>query len=147
MLVDSKKQKLSDQAVLMVAAQEAKSTQPASAIYASAVIEMKMKDAIPYREGNTIFVIHRVKDRLGTYRALNADTDKNFLENYYSFVQAAYHIGFDVLYTTFQDETVLNVFKAIFRSPPQKGMGFNPDRLDQGFGVTLQLGPDRGVLQ
>ena len=47
MLVDSKKQKLSDQAVLMVAAQEAKSTQPASAIYASAVIEMKMKDAIP----------------------------------------------------------------------------------------------------
>ena len=43
MLVDSKKQKLRDEAVLMVAAQETKSKYPAATVFAALVKEMSAK--------------------------------------------------------------------------------------------------------
>ena len=143
MLVDSKKQKLTDQAVLMVAAKETKSKYPAATVFAALVKEMSLKGTSTFRAGNTIFIMHHARGRVGTFRALNADTARNYLENSYEWVQAAYKMGFDTLVTDFEDPTIINVFKAISRRPPQEGMGYRAEKTSQGYRVTLKLGPKR----
>ena len=143
MLVDSKKKQLKDEAVLMVAAQETKSKYPAATVFAALVEEMNQHGTSTYRAGNTIFIMHHAKDRIGIFRALNADTARNYLENCYEWVQAAYKMGFDTLVTDFEDPTILNIFKAISRNPPQEGMGYKAERAKDGYRVTLKLGPKR----
>jgi hypothetical protein len=143
MLVDSRKKQLKDEAVLMVAAQETKSKHPAAAVLASLVEEMNQYGTSTYRAGNTIFVMHHAKDRIGFFRALNADTARNYLENAYEWVQAAYKMGFDIMVTEFEDPTIINIFKAISRNPPQEGMGYKAEKTERGYRVTLKLGPKR----
>jgi len=143
MLVDSKKKELSVDAILMIAAQETKSRHPASTVYAAIVKEMNIPGASIVRNGNTIFVIHVGEGRTGIFRALNADTARNYLESSYAFIQGAYKMGFDVLVSDFEDPTIFNIFKAISRSPPQEGMGYRAERTNKGFRVTVKLGPKR----
>jgi hypothetical protein len=143
MLVDSKKQKLGEQAILMIAAQETKSPHPASTVYAALVKEMNMFGVSTVRDGNTLFIIHSVEGRVGYFRALNADTPRNYLENSYAFIQGAYKMGFDTLVSDFEDPTILNIFKAISRNPPQEDMGYRAEKTDKGFRVTVKLGPKR----
>ena len=143
MLVDSKKKQLSQEAILMIAAQETKSPHPASSIYAAMVKEMNMPGTSLVRDGNTLFVIHVGEGRTGVFRALNADTARNYLENSYAFIQGAYKMGFDVLVSEFEDPTIFNIFKAISRNPPQEGMGYRAERTSKGFRVTVKLGPKR----
>jgi len=143
MLVDSKKKQLGEQAIMMIAAQETKSTHPASTVYAAMVKEMNLPGTSTVREGNTLFVIHNAGGRVGMFRALNADTARNYLESSYAFIQAAYKMGFDTLVSDFEDPTIMNIFKAISRNPPQEGMGYKAERTASGFRVTVKLGPKR----
>ena len=143
MLVDSKKKQLSQEAIVMIAAQETKSPHPASTIYAALVQEMNMEGTSIVRDGNTLFIIHNAEGRVGVFRALNADTARNYLENSYAFIQAAYKMGFDTLVSEFEDPTIMNIFKAISRNPPQEGMGYRAERIEKGFRVTVKLGPKR----
>jgi|TARA_R110000868_G_scaffold13814_1_gene64215 hypothetical protein len=143
MLVDSKKKQLGEQAIMMIAAQETKSPHPASAVYAAMVKEMNIPGTSTVREGNTIFIIHNAEGRVGVFRALNADTARNYLESSYAFIQGAYKMGFDVLVSEFEDPTIMNIFKAISRNPPQEGMGYRAEKTDSGFRVTVKLGPKR----
>ena len=143
MLVDSKKKKLGEQAILMIAAQETKSPHPASTVYAALVQEMNMEGTSIVRDGNTLFIVHNAGNRVGVFRALNADTARNYLESSYAFIQAAYKMGFDTLVSEFEDPTIMNIFKAISRNPPQEGMGYKAERTKTGFRVTVKLGPKR----
>jgi len=143
MLVDSKKKQLSEQAIMMIAAQETKSQHPASTVYAAMIKEMNMVGTSLVRDGNTLFIIHVGEGRTGFFRALNADTARNYLESSYAFIQGAYKMGFDVLVSEFEDPTIMNIFKAISRNPPQEGMGYRAERTDKGFRVTVKLGPKR----
>ena len=143
MLVDSKKQKLGEQAILMIAAQETKSPHPASTVYAALVKEMNMTGTSIVREGNTLFIVHSAEGRVGLFRALNADTARNYLESSYAFIQGAYKMGFDTLVSEFEDPTIINIFKAISRNPPQEGMGYKAEKTNKGFRVTVKLGPKR----
>tara|TARA_R110002126_G_scaffold180779_3_gene329593 strand:- start:79 stop:522 length:444 start_codon:yes stop_codon:yes gene_type:complete len=143
MLTDSKKKKLSSEAVLMIAAQQTKSKYSAEQVYAALVKEMNMEGTSTYREGNTVFLMHHAKGRIGTFRALNADTARNYLENSYIFIKDAYEMGFDVLVSDFQDPTIMNIFKGISRNPPREGMGYRAERTKTGFRVTVKLGPAR----
>ena len=127
----------------MIAAQETKSPHPASTIYAALVKEMNMEGTSIVRDGNTLFIIHNAEGRVGVFRALNADTARNYLENSYAFIQAAYKMGFDTLVSEFEDPTIFNIFKAISRNPPQEGMGYKAERTKTGFRVTVKLGPKR----
>jgi hypothetical protein len=144
MLVDSKKKQLGEQAILMIAAEETKSKHSAAQVYAALVKEMNLRGTTTYRAGNTIFIIHHAKGRVGVFRALNADTARNYLESSYEFIQAAYKMGFDTLVTTFEDPTIINIFKAISRNPPQEGMGYKAEKIEGGYRVTVKLGPKRG---
>ena len=143
MLVDSKKKMLSQDAILMIAAQETKSPHPASTVYAAMVKEMNMEGTSIVREGNTLFVVHNAEGRVGVFRALNADTARNYLESSYAFIQGAYKMGFDTLVSEFEDPTIMNIFKAISRNPPLEGMGYKAQRTKTGFRVTVKLGPKR----
>lgn len=143
MLVDSKKKELGVEAILMIAAQETKSPHLASTVYAAMVKEMNMNGTSIVRNGNTIFVIHNAEGRVGVFRALNADTARNYLESSYAFIQGAYKMGFDTLVSEFEDPTIMNIFKAISRNPPQEGMGYKAERINKGFRVTVKLGPKR----
>ena len=143
MLVNSKEKQLGEQAILMIAAEETKSKYSAAQVYAALVAEMNLRGTTTYRAGNTIFMMHHAKGRVGTFRALNADTARNYLENSYEFIQAAYKMGFDILVSDFQDPTIMNIFKGISRNPPQEGMGYRAERTKTGFRVTVKLGPAR----
>lgn len=143
MLVDSKNKQLGQEAILMIAAQETKSPHPASTVYAALVKEMNMVGTSVVREGNTLFIIHNAEGRVGLFRALNADTARNYLENSYAFIQGAYKMGFDVLVSEFKDPTIMNIFKAISRNPPQEDMGYRAEKNSKGFRVTVKLGPAR----
>ena len=143
MLTDSKKKKLSSDAVLMIAAQQTKSKYSAEQVYAALVKEMNMEGTSTYREGNTVFLMHHAKGRIGTFRALNADTARNYLDNSYTFIKDAYDMGFDILVSDFQDPTIMNLFKGISRNPPREGMGYRAERTKTGFRVTVKLGPAR----
>jgi len=143
MLTDSKKKELSVEAVLMIAAQQTKSKYSAEQVYAALVKEMNMEGTSTYREGNTVFLMHHAKGRIGTFRALNADTARNYLDNSYQFIQDAYKMGFDILVSDFEDPTIMNIFKGISRNPPQEGMGYRAERTERGFRVTVKLGPAR----
>ena len=127
----------------MIAAQETKSPHPASTVYAAMVKEINMPGTSVVRDGNTLFVIHKAEGRVGVFRALNADTARNYLENSYAFIQGAYKMGFDTLVSEFEDPTIMNIFKAISRNPPQEGMGYKAERTKRGFRVTVKLGPKR----
>lgn len=143
MLVDSKKKELSQEALLMIAAQETKSPHPASTVYAALIKEMNMPGTSILRNGNTVFIIHVGEGRTGIFRALNADTARNYLESSYAFIQAAYKMGFDILVSDFEDPTIFNIFKAISRNPPREEMGYRAERTKTGFRVTVKLGPKR----
>jgi len=143
MLTDSKKKELSVEAVLMIAAQQTKSPYSAEQVYAALVKEMNMEGTSTYREGNTVFLMHHAKGRVGVFRALNADTARNYLDNSYQFIQDAYKMGFDILVSDFEDPTIMNIFKGISRNPPQEGMGYRAEKTQKGFRVTVKLGPAR----
>jgi hypothetical protein len=143
MLTDSKKKELSVEAILMIAAQQTKSRYSAQQVYASLVKEMNMEGTSVYREGNTLFIMHHAKGRIGVFRALNADTARNYLDNSYTFIQDAYKMGFDILVSDFEDPTIMNIFKGISRNPPQEGMGYRAEKTKRGFRVTVKLGPAR----
>ena len=143
MLTDSKKKELSVEAVLLIAAQQTKSKYSAEQVYAALVKEMNMEGTSTYREGNTVFLMHHAKGRVGVFRALNADTARNYLDNSYQFIQDAYKMGFDILVSDFEDPTIMNIFKGISRNPPQEGMGYRAERTQNGFRVTVKLGPAR----
>ena len=96
------------------------------------------------RQGNTIFVVHKTKyPGAGFFRALNADTARNFLASSQVFMKAAYQVGFDVVVTQFDDPTILNIFRMIARTQPEN-MGYAVQKTEEGgYQVTLKLGASR----
>jgi hypothetical protein len=147
MLTDSKKKELSPEAIIMIAAQQTSSPNSAEAVYAAIVKEINLEGVSTYREGNTIFIIHHVKNRIGFFRVLNADTPRNFVDNSNSFTSDAYDMGLDVLMIDFRDPTIMNIFKAISRNPPREGMGYRAEKTKNGFRVTVKLGPARPMKE
>ena len=145
-VVDSKQKELDTNAIITIAIQETKSQYDIGIAYASIIKEIESKGTTAIREGNTIFILHHAKGRIGTFRPLNADTARNYINNVSTFLTAAYNIGFDTLYTQFQDPTLLSLFKIIFKSkPPETKMGYSIRRTEgDGYSATIKLGEPRG---
>ena len=142
MVVDSQEQELSVPEIIRIAAEETKSKYPPSAVLASVTKECQMPDAILLRYGNTLFIIHKGKNRMGFFRALNADTAQNYLQNSLDFIVEAYDIGFDVLVTQFEDPSLLSIFRFIAKNPPPD-TGYQVKQADGVYNVTVVLGPRR----
>lgn len=143
-LVDSKKQMLSSEELLRIAAANQQDNLPDDAVLRSIKAELKVKGTLPLRYGNTIFLVHKGKNRTGFFRALNADTPRNYLENSMIFTKEIYDIGFDMLVTQYRDSSINTIFKFISRNPPRKNMGFQTQKLEDGtYQSIFQAGPRR----
>jgi hypothetical protein len=66
----------------------------------------------------------------------------------FAFVVDAYKNGFDTLVTQFRDQSLLNIFRNVAKNPPNPGMGYNVQMLDNGeYQVALQMGTKREGAQ
>lgn len=150
-MIDSKHQKLSPQEIISIAAQNTGSPYSPEQVKAALVAEVHKAGAILMQEGNTLFVIHRAANdpQVAVFRALNADTPENYLQNSVRFTKAMKIAKFKSMVTEFQDPSLLNIFKYIGKDQPQ-GMGYQVQRLEDGsFRVIVNLGPNphsMGVL-
>lgn len=145
-VVDSRQKMLDLGELIKVAAENTKSEYPIEFVYAAFVKEVQMPDSKFFRYGNTVYVVHGSPKTpgKGMFRALNADTAPNFLASAYAFVLDAYKAGFDTLVTQFSDQSLLNIFRAVSKNPPNPGMGYEVLKLADGqFQVNLQLGHNR----
>ncbi len=148
MFVDSKKEMLETEALLKIAFENARLPYSFEEGLAAVMAESRMPNAIVMRQGNTLFIINykqNQKDQ-GMFRALNADTPANYLENSLEFIKAAGLAGFKILVSQFEDASLLQIFKYISRKPPFPGMGYSVQRLrDGGYQVTVNLGTPKSA--
>jgi len=152
MLVDSKKKKLDTPTLILEAVKHVKSKKyTPDQVLASIMTEANEAGAILMRQGNTLYVVHKGKDRMGVFRVLNADTPKNLIENSILFCKAIYMAGFDVLTIDFEQPSIISVFKHIFEhrkrvNPDVNGkpsMGYSVQKGKNGYRLTAVLGPKR----
>ena len=170
-VVDSRQKMLSVNELLDLAAKNTGIKAPINELKKKFLIELAIPKTYKFRNGNTIFMVHPSEERphWGIFRALNADTARNYLESSKLFVKDAYDNGYDFLVTQFEDETILNIFKAIGRNPVRENMGYVVHRvksqntpsqsnlkmqkdsvipaLAHGYQVTLQLGTPRKEIK
>lgn len=151
MVVDSKHEQLTNEEIFSVASQETGSEYSPEQVLAAITAEAQEPGTIMMREGNTVFVVHKYpKDEsIAVFRALNADTPDNYLQNSVVFTDAMKSLGFRAMVTTFYDESLLGIFKYIARDKPA-GMGYQASRLQDGrIKVVVQLKPGKtaGGLQ
>jgi hypothetical protein len=148
-MVDSKHEQLSNEEIIQIASQNTGSPYSPEQVLAALMSEVRMPDTLAIQQGNTLFVVHRSKKEpdVAFFRALNADTAPNYLENSFVFTETMKSMGFRAMVSTFYDSTILNIFKYISKNPPFPGMGYKVQRTkDDGFYVTVNLGSDPGGL-
>lgn len=145
MLVDSKKQVLKPPQIIQNVAEQ-QDIKNVKKMMATLSVEFNMPHVWKCQQGNTLFIVHKSQHPgYGYFRALNADTAPNYLQNSRDFIDAAYKVGFRHLVTQFTDPSLLNLFKIISRNPMREDMGFTSTRTnDGGFQAIVQLGPLEG---
>ena len=128
-----------------------RSKYPFAKVYMMFVAELGLPNSKLYKFGNTLFVVHPAEEnpQFGMFRALNADTAQNYVQNSKQFVDAAVADGFKGLKTQFTDPSVLNIFNIIGheeKAAQNPNMGFTVGRTaDNGYSVTLILGERMGA--
>lgn len=143
-MVDSQQEELSAEDIIGIAGMNTDAQVSFGNLMASVTAELNMPNTLFIRQGNTLFIIHKAAPRVGFFRALNADTASNFLQNSRTFIEACYKMGFDTMATSFTDPTVLSVFRYISQNPPNPEMGYQVEKTaDGGFYVTVACGPRR----
>jgi hypothetical protein len=142
MVVDSKKQQLKFDDIVKISVQETKSQYPAPVAMVGITKEITMPGVNTTRIGNTVFIVHTNKEspKHIFFRALNADTAKNYIENSKKFTEQMKKKGYTAMVTQFQDPTLLNIFKAIARDKPAD-MGYAVQKSKDGktYQVSVQL--------
>ena len=144
MVIDSNQKKLNSLAIIKIAAENTKADRPLKQVIELLTVEYSNPKVWKMQQGNTIFIVHRTKIAgKGFFRALNADSPRMLIQNSQVFMRAAYKAGFDVLVTQFTEPSLMNIFRVIGKAQPE-GMGYGMQRTDDnGFQVTLRLGPSR----
>jgi hypothetical protein len=145
-MVDSRERELSPEDIIGIAAMNTDSSVMQGDAVGGINAELRMDDTLFLRQGNTLFIIHKAAPRIGWFRAINADTAANYLQNGIEFIKACYKMGFDTMATKFTDPTILSIFRVIGKNPPNPEMGYNVRRTDKGeFFVTVKTGPKRSA--
>jgi len=149
-MVDSKQQQLGTDVIVKIASENTRAPYPFKKVYMLFVAEMGMPNTKLYKIGNTLFIIHPSEDNpeYGIFRALNADTARNFVENGKQFVDKAVADGFKALKTQFSDPSILQIFNMIGReeqAAQNPNLGYAVGRAKNGdYSVSLMLGQRMG---
>lgn len=142
MLVNSKNHKLNSGQIIGVFLQSTKQPHPADVMMPAILDELNQPGAKVKQFGNTLFEVHPGKDGNGFFKAFNADTGPNFVENSKLFaVWAKRVLGLKVLVTEYTDPSLDRLFKLISMNPPMPGMGYQVFKAQDGrTRVALNLG-------
>ena len=142
--VDSKQRKLNLTEIVQISGYNQGAEYDLRDLMMRIVAELSMPDTQHMIFGNTLFIINKGEGRNGYMRALNADAAQNFLESSKKFADAAYMLGYDNLYTEFEEPSFIQVFQIISKNPPRQEMGYELLDLEDGsYGVNFKLGPER----
>jgi uridylate kinase len=132
-VVDSKMQMLDEDEIIGISAQETNSPYSPEQIKAAILAETTEAGALIIREGNTFFIINPTnKPDIVMFRALNADTVQNYIDNSIKTARALSEKGINLLVIDFTDDSVLRILKSLANGAGNSGMG-NP-----GSGYTVK---------
>jgi hypothetical protein len=142
MQIDSKKQKLDTGQIIGIFLENNKQPHSPQVMMPAILDELSQPNTEVKQFGNTLFELHKGKDGQGFFKAFNADTGPNFVENSKLFtVWAKKVFGIKVLVTEFTDPSLERLFKIIAMNPPMPGMGYQVFRAKDGkTRIGLNLG-------
>jgi hypothetical protein len=123
-MVDSRQRMLDPQEIIGIAAMNLDSPFDYNQVVNAIGEELNMEETLYLREGNTLFIMHKVAPGKAFFRALNADTASNFLQNSTTFIVACERLGFDTVASMFTDSVIVGVFRYIAKKPPLPNMGY-----------------------
>jgi hypothetical protein len=154
-LVDSKEHMLSPNDIFIVAAHLEKRVQemmapaakkakvsPERMVYAMLVKQYSDKKLIRLREGNSLFTIAAMPQRIGFVRAYNGDTPNNFIANMVEFLDAARKMGFDFLVGQATSNEVVRMLKIAEKKTHRPGGKFVYNEKAKQF--SIRTGEVRG---
>jgi hypothetical protein len=147
-MVDSKERQLNIGEILAIACANTDSEYPPNVVALSIMQELA-QGADKAIFGNTAFIVHpSEEDRSNVFfRALNADTAQNYVDNNIQFVQWAYEQGYDMGVTMFEGDAILKIIKLTaehYADQPLPGVGFEAFQTKGGgYQVLVRFGPDR----
>jgi hypothetical protein len=123
-VIDSKVQMLNEDEILGIFAQETDFEYSAEQIKAVLLTEVNELGALIIREGNTFIIVTPTKNpEIVMFRALNADTLKNYADNVIKAGKALAKKGVKYLVVDFTDEIVLRFLKSIAAGLGDSGFG------------------------
>lgn len=123
-VIDSKMQMLNEDEIIAISAQETNAPYSAEQIKAAILAEVNELGALIIREGNTFFIVNPSNNpEIVMFRALNADTIQNYINNSIKTARSLSEKGINYLVVDFTDETVLRILKAIAEGAGNSGMG------------------------
>lgn len=123
-VIDSKMQMLDEDEIIGISAQETNSPYSPEQIKAAILAETAELGALIIREGNTFFIIDPTNNPdIVMFRALNADTIQNYIDNIIKVARTLSKKGVKLLVIDFKDETILRLLKAIANGAGNSGLG------------------------
>ena len=143
MLVDSKKQKLGVEPIIVIDAQETNDEEPLMNAFAGVLAELNMEGTIPFQAGNTLFIIHHSESREGLFNVVNADIKENLVENFSELMKAAHFFGYDVLHSYFDDPEFLDIFQKVEDSSSLSDFSYEVIQNNDIYEATFYLGSPR----
>jgi len=124
-MVDSKQKQLNSAEIIMTALENTRSKHPPQIAFTAIMAEFGQPNTDVKIMGNTLFVLHKGSEGKGFFKALNADTARNFVESSRQYVvYAKQKQGMKFLVTEFEDPAIETLFHVIQKKPPMPGMAF-----------------------
>ncbi|UOF78445.1 hypothetical protein [Caudoviricetes sp.] len=142
--VDSKKQKLNIGQIIPIFLRNTDQHKNPAIMVPAILSELSQPSVKTRQIGNTVFELITGKqgDDQAFFKAFNADTADNFVENSKQFVVWARRVaGLKILVTEFQDPALTQLFKVISMNPPMPKMGYKVYKTQNGgTRIVLNLG-------
>ena len=113
--VDSTQKELEPHDIVMIAGagQPEYAKLPAEKLWAALSSEIYQGQSLAIRNGNTLFICHQTPEQIVVFRALNADTPQNYLNNCKMFIKAAQMAGFKALTTNYSDPQLARLLQVV----------------------------------
>jgi len=140
--VDSKQQKLNMGEILLTYLGTTEQPYPAKVMMTAILDELHQPSVKTKQIGNTLFEVIMGDGDQAFFKAFNADTGPNFVDNSKQFVVWAKRVlGLNILVTEFQDPALKQLFKIISMNPPMPDMGYKAYNTENGgTRIVLNLG-------
>lgn len=143
MFVDSKKKDLDVSHIILVwLRNNPDQPHPAPVMLTGILQELSEPNVKTKKFGNTLFEVIMGDGDQAFFKAFNADTGENFVDNSKLFtVWARKVLNLRTLVTEFEDEALEKLFKVISMNPPMPGMGYQVMKTTTGkTRIVLNLG-------